>query len=247
VASPTWMTLFLDVPADRWPAGVEFWVTVTDSDVSPTRGENDQFVTLLPPQGHPWLKMQAIAETDARVHLDLDHPDRQAAMEQSHRLGAKQAWSYEGVAVMRSPGGILYCHTIREESDGPRIDRTGVDAIADQVCLDIPPSLWDVEVEFWRALTGRPLETGRRPEFAFLGDPDPSGPPRILLQRLDDDAPRATAHLDFAVRDRQAQIRHHESLGARRIDDFERWTQMRAPSGHVYCLTDRDPGTGRIR
>jgi hypothetical protein len=22
---------------------------------------------------------------------------------------------------------------------------------------------------------------------------------------------------------------------------------MRAPSGHVYCLTDRDPGTGRVR
>ena len=125
--------------------------------------------------------------------------------------------------------------------------QTRAGAIADQVCLDIPPRLWDVEVEFWRAFTGRPLEPGGRPEFGFLGDPDPSGPPRILLQRLDDDAPRVMAHLDFAVRDRQAQIRHHESISARRIDDFERWTQMRAPSGHVYCLTDRDPGTGRIR
>ncbi|HEX2286593.1 MAG TPA: VOC family protein [Mycobacterium sp.] len=246
MASPTWITVFLDVPADRWPSAVEFWATVTGCDVSRRRGENDQFLTLLPTQGHPWLKMQAITETGARIHLDLDHPDRRAAVEASRSLGGRHAWTYEGVAVMRSPGGLLYCHTL-PDGEQPHIDRTGLDAIADQVCLDIPPRLWDVEVEFWRALTGRPLETGMRPEFAFLGDPDPGGPPRILLQRLDDDAPRVSAHLDFAVRDRQAQVRHHESLGARRLAAFERWTQMQAPSGHVYCLTERDPGTGRIR
>jgi len=76
---------------------------------------------------------------------------------------------------MRSPGGVLYCHTVGEEGGQPRMDRSGLDAVADQVCLDIPPRLWDVEVDFWRALTGRPLEQGLRPEFAFLGDPDPGG------------------------------------------------------------------------
>jgi hypothetical protein len=246
LASPTWITLFLDVPTDRWPLAVEFWAAATGCDVSRRRGENDQFVTLLPAQGHPWLKLQAITETDARIHLDVDFPDRRAAIAASHSLGGHDAWTYEGVAVMRSPGGLLYCHTL-PDSEQPHIDRTGLDAIADQVCLDIPPQLWDVEVEFWRALTVRPLEPGRRPEFAVLADSDPGGPPRILLQRLKDDAARVSAHLDFAVRDREAKIGHHESLGARWLADFEGWTQMQAPSGHLYCLTDRDPRTGRVR
>lgn len=146
---------------------------------------------------------------------------------------------------MRSPGGLLYCHTL-PDSEPPRMDRGGLDVIADQVCLDIPPRLWDAEIEFWRALTGRPFEQGLRPEFIVLRDSDPGGPARILMQRLDDEAPRVRAHLDFAVSDRPTQIRRHVSLGARRIEDFERWTQMRAPSGHVYCLTDRDPATGRV-
>jgi hypothetical protein len=243
--SPTWITLFLDVAGDRWPSAVEFWATVTGCDASPPRGEHDQFRTLRPAHDHPWLKMQRVDETASRIHLDLDHPDRQASVQESLRHGAQHAWTYEGVPVMRSPGGLLYCHTL-PESEQPRMDRAGLNAVADQVCLDIPPPLWDAEIEFWQAMTGRPFEPGLRPEFAILRDPDPSGPPRILLQRLDDDADGVTAHVDFAVADRQSQIRHHESLGARRISDFERWTQMRAPSGHVYCLTDRNPGTGRV-
>lgn len=114
----------------------------------------------------------------------------------------------------------------------------------DQVCIDIPVPLWDDEVEFWRRLTGRVLEPGRRPEFAFLGA---EGQVRILLQRLDESRGPVRAHLDFAVADRAAEARRHASLGADLIEVFDWWTVMRAPDGHVYCFTERDPGTGNVR
>lgn len=243
---PAWITLFLDTPVANWEPALEFWATVTGCAVSPARGENDQFVTLLPARGDSWVRLQAVAGPDPGMHLDLDSTDRLAAVEQSRRLGARDAWTYHDVAVMRSPGGFLFCHTLTDQTELPRMDRDSLDVVADQICLDIPARSWEVEVDFWHRLTGRTLERGRRLEFAFLGDPDPAGPPRILLQRLDDDAARVTAHLDLAVRDRRHQVRSHERLGARRVEDYERWTVMHAPSGHTYCLTDRDPSTGRV-
>ncbi len=117
----------------------------------------------------------------------------------------------------------------------------------DQVCLDIPAPLWDREVEFWHTMTGRELEKGLRPEFAFLGDPDPEGGLRILLQRLDSTDGPVRAHPDFAVADRAAETARHVRLGAHTLSVMERWTVMQAPDRHVYCLTDRDPTTGRVR
>lgn len=146
---------------------------------------------------------------------------------------------------MRSPGGLLFCHTIREHSC--RFARDDAESVLDQVCVDIPTPLWDEEVAFWTALTGRELEHGLRTEFAFLGDPDPSGGLRILLQRLDSGHGQVRAHLDFAVADRAAQTARHAAQRARVIRVMDRWTVMRAPDGHVYCLTDRDPLTGRVR
>lgn len=240
------MYLFLDTPADRWEAGVEFWAAVTESRVSEPRGETGQFITLVPSEGSAWLKMQSLPEGPARVHIDLDDDlDPQEAARHSESLGASAGWAYPDVAVMRSPGGLLFCHTTGEPGVRPRLARNSR-SIVDQVCLDIPPRLWAAEVSFWQQLTGRPLEPGSLPEFAFLGDPDPAGPPRMLLQRLDDEAPAVTAHVDFATSERADETRRHEELGARVIRVEAWWTVLSAPSGHVYCLTDRDPATGRV-
>ncbi len=245
MTEPRWITLFLDTPLDRWQLALDFWAAVTGCEVSESRGERDQFVTLLPRAGDAWLKLQAIEASDAGMHLDLDSGDRPAAIQRSRAAGARDAWTYQDVTVMRSPGGLPFCHTAGEPDR--RIDRSGLAVIADQMCLDIPSRLWDAEIEFWQRLTGRPLQPGEHPESADLRDPDPSGPARILLQRLDGDRTTVAAHLDLAARDRSSEIARHQRLGARRIGDFEHWTSMLAPSGHVYCITDRDPATGRGR
>lgn len=241
-----WMHLFIDIPSSRWVTGTQFWSSVTGTSVSDPRGEDGQFVTLLPEHGEPWLKLQSTDGDRKGIHVDLDSADQAAARRASERLGATFAWEFEDVAVMRSPGGLLFCHTAAGGLTEPRMARDGR-AIIDQICLDIPPRLWEVEVRFWQHLTGREVEAGRRPEFAFLGDPDPAGPPRILLQRLDSDAQAVTAHLDVATDRRVEETRRHEALGAQAVRVERHWTVMRAPSGHAYCLTDRDPRTGRVR
>ncbi|NHN57319.1 VOC family protein [Calidifontibacter sp. DB0510] len=238
---PTWIHLFLDVPAPQWQVATAFWSSVTGCRVSAPRGEHGQFVTLVPDDGPAWLKLQAVDDGPGGVHLDLDSTDRAAAIRRATALGARSVGRYHDVEVMRSPGGFTFCQTLAEGT--PQLVRQS-DSVLDQVCLDIPNPVWDKEIDFWQALTGRPLEQGRRPEFAFLGA---EGALRILLQRLDGSDGPVRAHPDFAVADRPAQEQRHVDAGAELVERFEWWTVLRAPGGQVYCLTDRDPATGRVR
>jgi hypothetical protein len=199
----------------------------------------------VPESGDSWLELQAIDDDAPRIHLDLDSTERAPAVELSTGLGARPAWTYDDVQVMRSPGGLLFCHARPQRLR--RFARANADSVLDQVCLDIPASLWDQEVAFWQAMTCRELERGLRPEFAFLGEPDPHGALRRLLQRLDDPQGPVRAHPDFAVADRPAETARHAAVGASVVEVMGRWTVMRAPDGQVYCLTDRDPLTGRVR
>ena len=69
---------------------------------------------------------------------------------------------------------------------------------------------------------------------------------RILLQRRADDTP-ASAHLDLACDDREAETERHLTLGAVVVRRHEGWTVLRDPAGLEYCITDRDPGRGTHR
>ena len=229
-----WIQLFLDTPAESYDDAVRFWSAVTGWEPSPPRGEDDQFLTLLPPAGTSYVKLQAV-DGPARVHLDLDSDDRPAALAASLELGASVAWTYEAVPVMRSPGGLLFCHTL---SEGAAVLPRDGSTILDQVCIDIPARHWEQEVEFWRDVTGRELEAARLPQFARLPS---AGGLRILLQQLDEIDGTVRAHPDLASADREADTRRHVALGATVSGVFDRWTVLVAPGGQVYCLTDRDP------
>src|SRR5690606_32027014 len=193
--SPHAVDMFLDVPRDGWQASVAFWSAAARLTPSPTRGEDGQFLTLLPAAGTSCVRMQAI-DGGPRVHLDVASHDRDALLRRALDLGATEAWRYEDVPVLRSPGGLLFCLTLAEPE--PRLERPA-DLVLDQVCLDIPPRLWDAEVAFWQRLSGRGITTGRADHFARLVDPDPAGGLRFLLQRLGEDRPTVPAHADLAV------------------------------------------------
>ena len=217
--------LFLDLP-DSAPEARDFWVAATGWSLSESRGESGQFATLLPPEGDSWVKVQTVPG-EGGVHLDLDSSDREESVRRSLALGATHAWTYADVVVHRSPGGFVFCHTLTSGSaSGPPVEG----AVLDQVCLDIPPRLWEAEVVFWSALLGRPAVPGERAEYAFL---EADGQLRVLLQRLDSDGPRVTGHPDFAVADRPAETERHVGLGARFVDSFDRWTVLEAPGGQV--------------
>jgi hypothetical protein len=265
--SVSWVTAFLDVPPGLRDEVVRFWSAVTASTESPPRGEEGEFVSLLPEQGDPFLAVQRTGTagtepTGPSVHLDLHVRSPSEAADRAVASGATAVHrSPHGYVVLRSPGGLVHCfvgdgrHVRPEPVRWPR----GHESLLDQVCLDIPPGVYDAECRYWSGLTGwRLRRSASRPEFHHLERPV-GVPLRFLLQRLDADGPDAsdgtdasegtvtpvTAHLDLACDDRDAEVARHVSLGATVVGDpGGGWTVLRDPAGSVYCVTDRDPHAG---
>lgn len=141
--------------------------------------------------------------------------------------------------VVGSPGGLTFCivnHSARRRP-GPVSWREGR-SLVDQVCLDIPPSRFDTEVAFWRDLTGWQVQDADGSEFSRLARGD-GLPLQLLLQRLVDEQPAVSAHLDLACDDRDAEVARHRDLGASFVRRTGGWTTLRDPSGREYCVTDR--------
>lgn len=241
-----WVYAFVDRPKDRFPKAHDFWATVTGTRLSAFRGDDGQFVTLLPDGADACVKAQAV-DGPGGAHLDFAVDDVAAKAREARELGATPVFAEEGLEVLRSPGGQLFC-VVKWEGERlrpePLAAPDGTTSRLDQVCLDVPPALFEAEKAFWPALTGWSDRPGSRPEF-HLVEPDPRLPIRILLQRLDADGP-AGAHLDFSCSDLDADRVRHERLGAETVWRGPHWIVMRDPAGGTYCLTIRNPETGRV-
>jgi Glyoxalase-like domain len=250
-----WLTVFLDVPADASDSTAAFWADVTGSMLSSWRGEKDEFATLIPPNGDAYLRVQRVNNRTGGCHVDL-HVDVDAEPldevgSRAESLGAGlQSWE-DDLIVLTSPGGLAFCLVPWNQEaivPGPiSFDGAGASR-ADQVCLDIPPARFDEECSFWSALTGWAVGPGALPEFRYLRHPD-GVPARPLLQwrsraRRSDPV---TAHLDFACDDPAGVAIRHTTAGARVVATFPGWITMADPAGRTYCLTGRNPETGRSR
>ncbi|WP_266170439.1 VOC family protein [Dyella subtropica] len=91
---------------------------------------------------------------------------------------------------------------------------------------------------FWSRALGKPIVTldqdgdGKYAELATLADE-----PILLLQRVDHDS---RVHLDIETDDLEAEAARLEKLGAKRIALVrERWWVMEAPSGHRFCVVQK--------
>ncbi|WP_327697621.1 VOC family protein [Streptomyces sp. NBC_00459] len=238
-----WTYAFVDRPAGLLGPAQAFWAAVTDTRVSETRGEQGEFVTLLPGAGDACVKVQGVDSGDGGAHLDFAVEDVDAFVGAASALGATVVGAHTGWSVLRSPAGQLFCavpwhgETVRPAVvDGSRLD---------QVSIDVPPAAYASEVAFWERLTGWDSLTGSLPEFHVLRPP--AGLPiRVLLQRLGTERPTASAHLDLACADIGATGARHEKSGATVVARHAHWTVMRDPAGGTYCLTGRDPETGGL-
>ncbi|MFG2502791.1 VOC family protein [Streptomyces sp. NPDC048441] len=245
-----WVYAFVDRPKDRFGQAHAFWAAVTGTRLSAFRGEDGQFVTLSPDEpdegADACLKAQAV-EGPGGAHLDFAVEDVAAKAREARALGATAVFAEDGLEVLRSPGSQLFC-VVRWEGErvrpGPVVAQDGTTSRLDQVCLDVPPGVWEAEKTFWAAFTGWSSCAGSRPEF-HLVEPTPKLPIRILLQRLDSDGP-AGAHLDFSCSDLDADRVRHEGHGAEAVWRGPHWIVMRDPAGGTYCLTIRDPETGGL-
>ena len=241
--TPLWVSAFLDLGPAAVERGSAFWSAVTGYALSPTRGDEGEFATLLPPSGGDYLRVQRLTDGPDRIHLDLHVADPTIAAEAAIEAGGHVLVRHEaGYVVLRSPGGLVFCfvphHPSRRPSPATWPD--GTRSMVDQVCLDLPPSSYDVEVRFWRTVTGWDLADVAESEFERLQPPDEQ-PLRWLVQRLDEDRPAVGVHLDLAADDRDAEVARHVALGATEVARHEWWTVLADPTGQRYCVTTRSP------
>jgi hypothetical protein len=236
-----WMWAFLDTPTADARRSWSYWSEVTGWSLSATRGETGQFATLLPVEGDPWVKVQAVAEGAGGIHLDLDVEDVRAAAEEAKRVGAVEIGTIgapETVVILRSPTGLVFCLTTWQ-GEAAQV-REGAPDLLDQVCIDLSEQAHDRETEFWEQLTGWAWRPSDVPEFSSLVRP-PDLPLRLLFQRLGEHDGPARAHVDLACVDRSATQARHVAAGAEVVAERDFWTVLREPVGRVYCLTDRTP------
>ncbi|MDO9458364.1 VOC family protein [Nocardioides sp.] len=235
--TPFWVSAFLDFTESSFERGVVFWAEVTGSRVSPRRGDEGEFATLVPPDGDDHLRVQRLRTGHSGLHLDLHVPDPRAAADRAVGLGATEVADW-GYVVMSSPAGLTFCFVgHRASRRSSPVAWPGGRSAVDQVCLDIGPAAYDAELDFWRAVTDFSPTPTSSPEFRRLDGP---GPLRFLLQRLDDEqAPRF--HLDLSADDRAAEVARHRALGATHVAEGRGWTVLADPGGTRYCVTDREP------
>lgn len=240
-----WTTAFWDYPAEGFESGIAFWLKATDSTLSERRGPDREFATLLPAAGDAYLRVQRIREGKGGSHLDLHVDDVRVEAERAIGLGAKVVHGEPGLVVMHSPAGFAFCLVeYRGEAAVPPALAWpgGQRSRTDQLCLDIPPQAFEHEMAFWQMFTGwRHTVTDTR-EFRRLLPP-PELPLQFLLQRLDlaEKGRSATAHMDLACSDIDAEIERHVGLGAEAVRRHHWWQVMRDPGGLEYCITRRDP------
>jgi hypothetical protein len=236
-----WTTLFLDFAPASADSGVEFWCAVTGSALSPRRGSRREFATLLPVSGDAYLRVQTLSAGPSRCHVDLHTEDFRALARSAVDLGAAAVLDLDDVVVLRSPGGFEFC-AVGWDGEAVRPDAGN---LLDQVCLDVPLSLWESEPAFWAELTGWQLRKGDGQFGSLLR---PAGIPlRFLFQRRDDDVGPVRAHPDFACGDLVDQVANrHLAAGAVEVRRTPNWTTLRDPAGLEYCLTRRDPATGLL-
>jgi len=238
------LSAFLDLAADEHARGLELWERLTGYQRSATRGDDGEFVTLVPPEGDGFLRVQRLGSGSSRVHLDLHVADPRTAALEAFGLGAAMVADEVDYLTLTSPGGFTFCFVPHRAGDVPRATAwpDGNRSRVDQVCLDIPPSSYDQEFAFWEDLTSWEARPPR-PDDEFARLTPPAGQPlQLLLQRLDADEPAVRAHLDWCATDRDAEVERHVAAGATFVERFDRgWTVMTGPDGFPYCVTQRSP------
>jgi hypothetical protein len=244
-----WLTAFLDTPRPG-DGAVSFWQHVTRSALSPRRGPAGQVATLLPESGDAYLRVQDIDAGRAACHLDLHVDDVPQYADRALAAGAQLVGDQGDLVLLRSPAGLVFCvvpHDGEQVRPSPVQWPDGRRTLVDQLCIDAAPGDFAAEVAWWSQLTGWAARSGALGEFAPLERP--AGMPlRLMLQRLGtgDSARPATAHLDLASDDRDAEVDEHLRSGAALVRRTDYWVTLRDPAGREYCVTRRDPATGLL-
>lgn len=95
----------------------------------------------------------------------------------------------------------------------------------------------DADADFWSQALGGEVIARREPgDEIYRGlATDPSGP-KILIQKV---SHPSRVHIDIETDDIDAEVARLERLGARKIEKVRYWWVLEAPTGHRFCVIDR--------
>ena len=102
------------------------------------------------------------------------------------------------------------------------------------IIIDCETDNLDAAADFWSAALGYP----RKPSDDEEGDlyrtlQPPERETYVEVQKVDH---QSRVHLDIESDDIEAEVARLESLGACKIEKFERWWVMEAPTGQRFCV-----------
>ena len=95
----------------------------------------------------------------------------------------------------------------------------------------------EAAAKFWSQAIGRPiksLEVDGDDRYAELDTHDDE--PLVLIQKVTHES---RVHLDIETDDIEAEVKRLEALGARRVEFVKRWWIMEAPTGHRFCVLNK--------
>ncbi len=238
-----WITAVLEVQGERFDAELGFWLAATGGALGARRDPGGEDAIVVPPGGDAYLRLHRRPEgARPRVRLCLHAADVMALASSAVRLGATRAGEGHDLDLT-SPGGLRF--SIVEHRREGSSARPHEDALLDQVCLDIPSSRHEAECAFWAALSGWEHLPESPQEFSELSRPV-GMPLRLLMQRLGEVDGGVRAHLDLAADgSRQEVAARHVGRGAVLTSTRRGWQVLVDPAGLSYCVTGRDPVTGR--
>lgn len=102
--------LFFDVPEEHEHATVQFWAEALDSHPQQSHDPAEPYTTLVGGHGAPFpVEVQRLGEGAARIHIDVEADDVDAAADRLESLGATRVAKIETWWVMRDPAGITFC------------------------------------------------------------------------------------------------------------------------------------------
>ena len=187
------------------------------------------------------------------IHLDINVPDREAALDRVLQLGGSLVVtkSFEigelgdSTTIMRDPEGNGFCL-----EDPPNTERAHIWNVT-FACAE-PRDLG----RFWALALGWPDEDIDESIFqnfrdAGVGEPDISGfhvvkapngsRPRFYFHRREKSTPESyPIHLDFATDDREAEVERLVQAGASVVETKQgtnlTFTIMRDPEGNPFCV-----------
>src|SRR3954466_1832796 len=104
-----WTHAFIDRPLGQFGPACEFWAAVTNTRLSQPRGEQREFVTLLPEDAEACVKVQGVVSGEGGAHVDFAVANVPGFVESALRLGAGLVAEHAHWAVLGSPAGQSFC------------------------------------------------------------------------------------------------------------------------------------------